>query len=205
MKGATKPPPVEIPHDALLLAAVDRAAHNKPRTGQAVLLGDVIAHLALPEGLRTTRRLVPRLEALRLAGRLALEERHGSKVWALTSSGRRSLSAARRQGRLGALPESPGHKKWREARETASDSIDGLKQQLSETLAEATELLKAHTPAKSEALFELSDRLQHACRGYATAAYDLTESIEPDDAVRQNSRRLPPDSPSALAADGVQP
>jgi hypothetical protein len=60
----------------------------------------------------TIRRLRPQLDSLCADGSLETERRNGQEIWALTRRGSGRPGAARRAGKVGALPESPQHRTW---------------------------------------------------------------------------------------------
>ena len=76
----------------------------------------------------------PQLESLRVAGSLERTRKHGQYQWTLTPRGRRRLAAARRAGRVGELPDSPQHRRWRHAREEAERRIDDFRTLIYQTL-----------------------------------------------------------------------
>jgi len=83
-------------------------------------------------------------------------------VGALMSGGRRHLRRANRAGDVSALPESPRHRQWREARDLAAREIERMREVVHVGLDETVLLLDAHTAGSSDAWFELSDRLRCA-------------------------------------------
>ena len=107
--GPFKPAP-----DTLILAAIERAiCHGAPDVW-IVVVGE---HLGFERTAHNTRRLRRQLEHLGAKHRwTASSERYGREYWSLTPAGRRHLSAARKAGRVGELPESPQHREWRHAR-----------------------------------------------------------------------------------------
>jgi hypothetical protein len=167
--------------DVLVLAAVERAERHREREREGVWLPVIVAHLGFVHGSWTTRRLRPQLEALRSAGALSCARRHGLVVWGLTSSGRRRLGRARRAGEAGELPESPQHREWRHARAAAAERIEAFRKELRTVLEDAGGLLEAEG-ARSDAWFELGERLERVSWRLASATYCLRERPEPDDA-----------------------
>ena len=75
-------------------------------------------------------------------------------MWELTAAGRRRLRAARAAGRVPDLPESPQHRAWRNARTAAANEIERFTRSLGADLDQATRLLEADPPARSDAWFE---------------------------------------------------
>jgi len=86
--------------DAMILAAIERAALHRGRPGVPIWM--ILEHLSLP---RRARRVRPQIGALTDAGALATSRTHSVQLWSLTAAGRRQL---RRAGDVG-LPESPQH------------------------------------------------------------------------------------------------
>lgn len=178
-----KPIPDQTISDELVLAATDRATrHQRRDDGTGVLLSRIKEHLGLPRHGWSTRRLLPQLEVLQAAGQVKCSRRQSVNLWALTSTGRERLDAARATGEIGQLPESPQHRQWREARTTASERIGEFRDGLRCTLEETTRLLEANGHPSSDAWFELTERLQRACWQLGSATHCLTEWTEPDDA-----------------------
>jgi hypothetical protein len=170
----------QIP-DLLVLAAVDRAQRHRVRSGEAVPSWQVLEHLDLARRSAAARELRALLAALEAAGVLASSRRHGVHVWQLTLDGRRSLTRAHRRGEVPALPESPQHRRWREARTLASEEIDRFRGDLRDALEHARSLLDENRPVSSDAWFESGERLQRACRRVWSASHCLHEWSEPKD------------------------
>ena len=78
------------------------------------------------------------------------------------------------------LPESPQHRIWRHSRTLAHEQIDGFRQALRGSLAEADALLGAEK-VRSDAWFDLTERLRKACWRLGSATHCLHEWPEPDD------------------------
>jgi hypothetical protein len=77
------------------------------------------------------------------------------------------------------LPESPQHRRWRHSRTLAGERIDGFRQALRESLAEAGALFDTEAP--STAWVEFAKRLGHDCKRLGSATYCLLEWPEPAD------------------------
>jgi hypothetical protein len=137
------------------------------------------AHLGFAHNSWTTRRLRPQLDALRDAGRTRDVRRYRLNLLALAAAGRRALGKARSAGEV-ILPESPQHRIWRHSRTLAQQRIDGFRQTLRESLAEAGAQLDAEK-VPSDAWFDLAERLGKACWQLGSATYCLHEWPEPDD------------------------
>jgi hypothetical protein len=167
--------------DALVLAAVERAARHREREGEGVMMNDIAEHLGFVHGSWTSRRLRPQFDALIAEGSLARSRRHGVVVWALTEAGRGQLERMRRAGEVEELPEAPQHRVWRYARATAGERIDAFRAEAREALEDAAMLLDAED-AHSDAWFGVAERLQASCWRVGSATYCLREWREPDDA-----------------------
>lgn len=148
--------PFEPVSDAQLLGAIDRAEVHDEHD-QASHAG-IAAHLGFVHNSWTTRRLRPQLDALKSAGRIRDVRRYGLNLLALTAAGRRALGKARSVGEV-TLPESPQHRIWRHSRTLAHERIDGLRQTLRGSLAEADALLGTEK-VSSDAWLELAERLE---------------------------------------------
>jgi DNA-binding XRE family transcriptional regulator len=181
--------------DVLVLAAIDRAERHsgRGRDTQAAPVWAVLKHLDIASRTKRAREVRVRLDALDAAGSLERGRRHGVPVWALTSTGRRRLSRARRAGRVPVLPESPQLRAWREAQGLAEQRIGEFRLELLEAVEHAQQLLDIPTPdapvqgpdaapgPASDEWFELGERLRRACRRLGSASYCLWEWPEPDD------------------------
>jgi hypothetical protein len=136
----------------------------------------------------TGARLRPRFRELEAAGLIAGVKRSGIVKYTATPSGQRLLRDA---GEI-VLPESPQHRRWREARDAADKRIGGFRAVVGTLLGEAAAAL-ATEDTDSEAWFVFSERLQRACWRLACATHCLHEWPEPDDATAdmdENTRRL---------------
>ncbi len=174
----TKPTRPELPSNDLILAAIERAICHHGHDRPAESLSSIKQHLGLPHNGWTTLKLRPKLEALESAGLIEKSRRHSVSLWGLTPKGRQRLGAVR--SKL-TLPESPQHRRWREAHEAAAERIEPIRGEVRATFAEASTLLEADPPANSEAWFSLGEKLHDACRRLASATYCDREWDEPDD------------------------
>jgi hypothetical protein len=174
--------PAEAPHDELVLAALERAALHRGKVPPAVPVWAILEHLALARRSAAARHVRSRLDALRGGGWLESSRSHGIATWALTGSGQRRLQRTRRTGELPALPESPQHRAWSNARTTAGQEIERFREAVREHLQEAALLLAADRPPRSDDWFELADALQRSCRRLGSASYCRREWPEPEDA-----------------------
>jgi hypothetical protein len=156
--------------DAMILAAIERAARHRERPG--VPIWTILEHLGLPRRARGVR---PQIRALTDAGALATSRARGVQIWSLTAAGRRQL---RRAGDVG-LPESPQHQAWRAARALAEQEIERFRSAMAEVLAEATALLDGS--GSSDGWFEMASRLRTAAWRLGSATYCLWQWGEPTD------------------------
>ena len=169
--------PFESVSDVQVLAAIYRAeVHDQQDHASR---SDIAAHLGFAHNSWTTRRLRPQLDALRSAGRVRDVRRYGLDLLALTDAGRRALAKAREEGEV-VLSESPQHRRWRHSRTLAGERIDGFRQALRSSLAEAGVLLDTER-APSTAWVEFTRRLSRDCKRLGSATYCLFEWPEPDD------------------------
>jgi hypothetical protein len=171
---------VVIP-DELVLAAIERAKRHDGRDSPEVPTWAIYEHLGLAKRSGAARRVHARLSVLQEAGWLAPARRSGVPMWVLTSAGRRRLQRAKRAGNV-ALPESPQHREWREARAMAGREIERFRHELREFLQQALLLLDTDPPVDSDAWFQLGESLRARCRRLGSAVHCLWEWAEPDDA-----------------------
>jgi hypothetical protein len=169
------------PSDELVLAAVERAGRHQAHDKPAVPVWAILDHLALARRSSAARFVRARLDALLAAGALERGSRHGVPTWALTRSGERRLRHARASASVPALPESPQHRAWRNARTVAAAELERFRLGLRERVKQAELLLDAAQPPHSDAWLELAEELQRACRRVASASHCLYEWVEPDE------------------------
>jgi hypothetical protein len=174
--------PAEAPSDELVLAAIERAARHRGKDTPTVPVWAILEHLALARRSAAARYVSLRLSALEERGWAARSRRHGIATWSLTSSGHQRCQRARRASGAPALPESPQHRLWRNARTTAGQEIERFRASVRTQLDQAALLLAADPPPRSDDWFELADALQRSCRRLGSASYCLCEWLEPDDA-----------------------
>jgi hypothetical protein len=175
--STAKQPADEIPDD-LILAAIDRAERHTQR--QDVPIWQVQEHLSVPRRSGRGREVRARVLALTDVGLLEPRRRHGVDVWTLTAAARRRLRRA--PGIAEALPESPQHRKWREARVLAEQEAGRFADVLRAALAEAEAMLDAGgTPATSDDWDALAHRLYRQARRMSAATHCLHEWEEPSD------------------------
>jgi DNA-binding PadR family transcriptional regulator len=177
----TKPAADGPPSEELLLAAIARAyRHRRRRENPGVRLASVKEHLGLASGSASTRCLRPTWDSLHAAGLIELSEPRDQPLWRLTSAGVERLQDVRQSGEL-ALPESPQHRDWREARSAASEQTAGFRDELRAALADTADLILIEPPTDSDSWRETGERLQTACSRVSWAVYCLSEWAEPDD------------------------
>jgi transcriptional regulator with XRE-family HTH domain len=162
--------------DDVILAALGRAELHKGDGKPGVLYGVLVEHLGLRKGAVTSRRFRPRLRELVAAGLVGEFRRRGYGLLTLTRDGKRKLRSAEPV----ALPESPQHRYWREARAAATERIGSFRGDARSALDEATALL-ADEDATSDAWYALAAALERACKHVGSATYCLREWTEPGD------------------------
>ncbi|HUB74757.1 MAG TPA: hypothetical protein VL979_12070 [Solirubrobacteraceae bacterium] len=205
-----KPPPPPTPpaSDELVLAAVERAVRHQPHAiGSApaaracgVPVWTILEHLQLARRSAQARHVRARLAALLADGALESERRHGVQTWGLAAEGEQRLRSARRGGQLPALPESPQHRAWRNARALAAQEIERLRGEVELCCERARALLGAEAPAPSDAWLELAERASRALKMLASASHCLYEWAEPDEARADVDERVE-SSDAALSED----
>jgi len=122
----------------------------------------------------------PQFEELAAGGLLERSRKAGVALWNLASTGRRRTAALRKVGLVPTLPESPQHRKWREAHDQATEQIVAYRTRLRETLDEAVRML-GRDDGDSEAWYVIEGSLYKDCTRLASATYCLREWGEPDD------------------------
>jgi transcriptional regulator with XRE-family HTH domain len=162
--------------DDMVLAALGRAELHKGDGKPGVLYGVLVEHLGLRKGCVTSRRLRPRLRELVAAGLVGEFRRRGYGLLTLTPKGKRRLTDAEPV----ALPESPQHGYWREARSAATERIGGFRGDVRSTLDEAAALL-ADEDATSDEWYALAAAFERACKHIGSATHCLREWAEPGD------------------------
>ncbi len=181
------------PSDELVLAAVERAGRHQAHHGSAVPVWAILEHLELRPRSALAHHVRARLRALQAAGSLECARRRGVPTWELSHAGRRLLRHAASADELPALPESPQHRAWRNARTAAAQELERFRRLLRERLQQGAALLDADPPPHSDAWLELAEELQRGCRRVASASHCLYEWNEPDDASADLDAHLEPD------------
>jgi hypothetical protein len=118
------------------------------------------------------------------------------EVWRLAPPGLEALDAAARAGRTPALPESPLHREWREARRAAHSELPRLAALLGADLAEAQQMLlrlRGSEAPPSDAWLQTGPRLLERCRRLGSAWHCLHEWPEPRDDRPQRDGPRPRD------------
>jgi len=181
---AQKRIPDALPQDELLLAAIDRAdRHQAPSHRPGIPLSIIKQHAGIPHTGWSTLQLRPQLERLEAAKLILRSKHHGNPLWTLTAAGERQLAAVRAAGTLQPLPESPQHRRWREAQQAARLEIDQLRTDLGLLLNEAMDVFHESPQASSEVWLDLARRLANACSWLGSATYCLHEWPEPNDST----------------------
>jgi DNA-binding PadR family transcriptional regulator len=181
-----------MPSKELVLAAIERAERHRIRHSDpdlhhdqsnqpGVLFATVKEHLGLAAAGWTTIRLRPTWDELEAAGLIQQARIRGRAVWTLTTAGQQQLDAIRSSGGLGALPESPQHRRWREAHDIAGKRIGEFREHLRRVLREAIGVLDAHDQPDSDGWYAQSQRIRDAYERLESASYCLNEWHEPDD------------------------
>lgn len=180
-----------LAHELMLLAAMERAECQVVLPGErkGARRQEVVEHLGFDWHSGTARRLKGQLEALRAEGCVEIEEEipHRSIV-ALTPRGHDRLQLARRQkvpeAMPEALPESPQHREWREARAAAEEREDEIRSLATDAVQEAqTALLKPEADSADE-LMAIGDRLHRVFWRFASVVYVRQEWAKPDERSR---------------------
>ena len=183
--------------DLLVLAAIQRAARHRARAHEGVPVWVIRAHLHIPARSRDARRLRARLHVLESRDLLSTGGRSGVVLWSLTEDGQQRLRAARAEGGVSVLPESPQHIAWRQARAAAQERMVEFDRTLGEAVLDTFALLdagRAGQPAHSDEWFAIGERLQRGCRRIGSASHCLYEWTEPsDDEADLDDRREPGD------------
>jgi hypothetical protein len=182
--------PVLAP-ELMLLAAIERAECQVvlPGKRKGARRKEIVAHLGLDWHSGNARRLKGQLEALRAEGCVEIEEKMPFRsIVALTLRGHDRLQLARRQkvpeAMPEALPESPQHREWREARAVAEEREDEIRSLATDAVHEAqTALLKPAADSADE-LMAIGDRLHRVFWRFASVVYVRQDWAEPDERSR---------------------
>lgn len=167
--------------DVLVLAAIDRAERHDPAQRRGVPVWAVYEHLTVARRSGPARRIKARIDALEGAGCVERSRRHGVATWALSNKGRRRLTRALVAGEVPELPESPQHRRWREARTLAEQEIGRFHAAVEKDVQTLTNLLDEGVETPSEVWLEMAERLPGSLRRLASAIHCLREWAEPDE------------------------
>jgi hypothetical protein len=193
----------DAPSDETILAAVRRASLHEGMPHGGAPLPIVLAHLGIARRSGRARAVRTRLAQLQDEGRLSQVSRHGIATWKLTPGGSRRLAAAeRRAGVPVALPESPQHIAWRNARVAAEAELERFAASLAADLAAAEAMLAAlarDEGPESDQWLLLGRRLLGDCRRLGSAWHCAKEWPEPDDS-RPDRDQPGPGEPAAADA-----
>jgi hypothetical protein len=181
MRDERTPSKPEAPSAELVLAAIDRAITQDTRRVSDVPAGAIAQHLAVSRrsgAWRLARRRVLELED---TGQLQKRRRNGIDVWALTAAGRHRLAPAIRDGRPPALPDSPQHQRWRNARRLAGQEVERNSAELSAALDDGLRMLNEPSATAADWL-ALAARLRLGAERVGAFAFCLREWAEPREA-----------------------
>ena len=128
--------------------------------------------LSLPGPLCQVKARLPELVE---AGFLDKGRKYGIGQWALTAKARKRLGEVPEVTR--SLPESPRHRRWRDARDAAEQDVEGFYLSLRDSVDATADLLSMPMPPgpSSDAWFEAGERLHRACRRLGSATRCLPE------------------------------
>lgn len=182
----------KAPSPEMLLAAIERAETHHTQQVPGVALTTLLEHLDIPRRSHQARQIRAQLDLLTEQGALErLHPRYRTETWTLTRTGRRRLTKARRAGANLALPESPQHRKWRNARTLAEAEIDRSRRQLREALEQAQALIDAEPPTDSKTWIATSRKLHQAAMLLASGTHCLYEWREPQEDRPDNPEPYP--------------
>jgi hypothetical protein len=172
--------------DLTVLAAVERAQLQGGGRRTAISPRCLAAHLGFVWHSGTARRLAPQLLALEAAGHLELGGPSGfERRCRLTRRGQNELQGARRaevrEAIVEALPESPQHRTWRHARESAAVGISEFLGLATTEVREAEAALRRPRIGSSGELMQIGNRLQLQLWRLASATHCLREWPEPNE------------------------
>ncbi len=181
MRDERTPSKPDAPTAELVLAAVDRAITQHPRRVSDVPAAAIAQHLALNRRSGAWRLGRRRLLELEDTGELEKRRRHGIDAWAPTAAGRHRLAQAARDGRPQALPDSPQHQRWRDARRLAGQEAERYRAELSAALEDALSMLGEPRVTAADWL-ALAARLTRGAERVGAVTFCLHEWPEPQEA-----------------------
>jgi hypothetical protein len=179
--------------DDLILAALNRAECHRGYQGAPQWAA--LEHLSISNRSKKGRQVKARLPELAQAGLLRQSKQYGVIQWALTPKARKRLGEVPDAAR--SLPESPQHRRWRDARDAAEQEIEGFYLSVRDSVDAAADLLSMPMPPgpSSDEWFEVGERLHRACRLLASATHCLHEWAEPpEDKADDDERSEPSDA-----------
>lgn len=173
----------EVPDD-IVLAAVERAArHSVPdEAGRSpgARWQDILDHLGQITSSRfETPRIVEPMDRLERAELIRTTPESPPDRWMLTAKGEKHLAAQKASDQI-ALPESPQHRRWREARDRAAAQIEEFFDDLVASMEAASDLFNAPSPHSDE-WFRAAERMRNAAWQAGSAMHCLYEWPEPDE------------------------
>jgi hypothetical protein len=182
--------PPDVITDDLILAALHRAECH--RGSQDAPDWAVQAHLSISARSRKGREVKSRLPELAQAGYLETGRKYGIEQWSLSAKGRKRLSEVPEA--MASLPESPQHRKWRDARDAAEHNVEAFYLSFRDSVDAAADLLSEPMPPcpSSDAWLEVGGRLHRDCRRLASATYCLHECAEPPEDKADPDERTDP-------------
>jgi hypothetical protein len=185
--------------DDLILAALHRAECHRGYQGAPDWA--ILEHLSLPRRSKKARQVRVRLPELVEAGLLEKGRKYGIGQWALTAKARKRLGQMPEEV-MRSLPESPQHRRWRDARDAAEQEVEGFYLSLRDGVDAAADLLSMPMPPgpPSDEWFEVGERLNRACRRLGSATHCLHEWAEPPEDQADHDERSEP-SDAGLRAD----
>jgi hypothetical protein len=167
--------------DDVVLAATERAVRHgttdESGRPKGALWQDILDHLGHGTAdCPTIPLIIDPTNRLKAAGLIQTTGRH----WTLTATGEAHLATASKAGAV-ALPESPQHRRWREARESAFAQIDDLFDDLLAEMESTADLFDCDLEPHSDDWFRAAERLRTATWSAASATHCLYEWPEPDE------------------------
>jgi hypothetical protein len=176
--------------DDVILAAIHRAECHRGYQGAPDWA--IQEHLSIASRTKKARQVKARLPELERAGFLERGRRHGVGLWALTAKARKRLAEVPEAAL--SLPESPQHRRWRDARDAAEHEVEGFYLSLRDSVDAAADLLSMPMPPgpSSDAWFEVGERLHRACRRLGSATHCLHEWAEPPEDRSDHDDRTDP-------------
>ncbi len=126
-------------------------------------------------------------------GLLERRRQHGVQLLALTLTAHARLLGPVGVAAASALPESPQHRCWRQARRVAREELGRVCEELRVSLKETEVLLDAVEASSSDAWFAVAVHLGKRCRWLGSAVHCLHEWPEPGDDLADVGHLQAPD------------